>query len=159
MHVFWYRYTHMYTRTHTRAFKVQNLTKRFNQSRLDFLPELGYVYICYSILKPSNYVLSCTPSHTLTRVWLVWLHQWQLALPTPHGQIFTQTCWLIILHPLLAVCAWALQTILLSALWWQRYSLLIGWYSPALAQSKGLFLLLRLLSAMRFKVFLCLVCL
>lgn len=61
---------HIYTQTHTRAFKVQNLTSamRFNQSRLDFLPELGYVYICYSILKPSNYVLSCTPSHTLTVV-------------------------------------------------------------------------------------------
>lgn len=89
---------HIYnTQTQTRAFKVQNLTsaKRFNQSRLDFLPELGYVYICYSILKPSNYVLSCTPSHTLTFVWLVWLHQWQLALPTPHELILTRTCWLM----------------------------------------------------------------
>lgn len=66
--------------------------KRFNQSRLDFLPEQGYVYICYSILKPSNCVLSCTPSHTLTFVWLVWLHRWQLALPTPHELILT--CWL-----------------------------------------------------------------
>lgn len=69
------KYTHIYeTQTHTRAFKVQNLksSKRFNQSRLDFLPELGYVYICYSILKPSSCVLSCTPSHMITFVRLVW---------------------------------------------------------------------------------------
>lgn len=79
--------------THTRAFKVQNLTsaKSFTPSRLDFLPELGYVYICYSILKPSNYVLSCTPSHTLAFIWLLWLHHWKLALCTPHNLIFTWT--------------------------------------------------------------------
>lgn len=64
MHVFDIA-THTHTNTHTRAFKVQHFksAKRFNQ-RLDFLPELGYVYICYSILKPSNYILSCTSSHT-----------------------------------------------------------------------------------------------
>lgn len=92
---FWY----IHTNTHTRAFKVQHLTsaKSFNQSRLDFLPELGYVYICYSILKPSNYVLSCTPSHTL--VWLVWLHQRKLALHMswyPHRRLHTllkSLCW------------------------------------------------------------------
>lgn len=85
----------IYTQTHTRAFKVQNLTsaKRFNQSRLDFLPELGYVYICYSILKPSNYVLSCTPSHTVNvRLTCVTA---PMATSTPHELILTQTCWLI----------------------------------------------------------------
>lgn len=50
----WYTLAHRYT--DTRAFKVQNLTsaKSFTQSSLNFLPVLGYVYICKSILKPSN---------------------------------------------------------------------------------------------------------
>lgn len=109
---FWYRHTHK----HTRAFKVQNLrsAKRFNQSRLDFLPELGYVYICYSILKPSNYVLSCTPSHMLTkRLTCVTAPE---ATSTPHSIWTDYSHRHKILHPLLTAYASALQTILLSAL-------------------------------------------
>lgn len=66
--------------------------KRFNQSRLDFLPELGYVYICYSILKPSNYVLSCTPSHINLPCVTA-----PMATSTPHKPIITPTSWLTLI--------------------------------------------------------------
>lgn len=41
---------------HTRAYKVEirKSAKKFNQIRVGVLPALGYVYICYSILKPSR---------------------------------------------------------------------------------------------------------
>lgn len=102
------RYTQTHIKTHTRAFKVQNLisAKRFSQSRLDLLPELGYVYICYSILKPSNYALSCTPSHVNLCLTCVTA---PMATSTP--QIITPS-FVTILHPLLTGGAWALQTIL-----------------------------------------------
>lgn len=50
---FWYTYIH----SHTRAFKVETMksAKRFNLNKC-VLTELGYVYICYSILKPSRYL-------------------------------------------------------------------------------------------------------
>lgn len=85
--------------THTRTTYTQGLSKcksgdlqRGLISRLDFLPELGYVYICYSILKPSNYVLSCTPSHMNLRCVTA-----PMATSSPHELIITPTSWLTLI--------------------------------------------------------------
>lgn len=129
---------------------MQNLTsaKRFFQSRLDFLPELGYVYICHSILKPSNYLLSCTPSHTLTFIWCVLLHQWKLA-QHPHPLHMNQySHWHANSNtPSISdsLCLSVVDNLAFCTLWW--YAHLIGWG-----------LLLRLFvffSEMRFIVFVC----
>lgn len=99
--------------TYTRAFKVQNLesAKRFNRSGLDFLPERGYVYICYSILKPSNFTY-CLALFTHLDLLCVTA---PMATCTPHELIITPTCWLTLrlikLHPFLTTDARALQTI------------------------------------------------
>lgn len=81
MFLYIYQSLSMTTRTDTHK-HTQGLLKckiwisaEVHSSQLDFLPELGYVYICYSILKPSNDVLSCTPSQASTFIRVLWALQ------------------------------------------------------------------------------------
>lgn len=69
----------IYIHTHTqRAFQLQSLTsaKRFTQSRLDFSARL----FTFAVVFLSLPIMYCLALLTSTFIWLVWLHQWKLAL-------------------------------------------------------------------------------